>query len=393
MKKIKPRQRNARKWTEDKVEFLKENYKKLSYKEISDHLRFSYSAIVNKAGRLELDSRNLWTEEENNIIINQYWCNPNIWELLPNRNRECIKVQARKLGVQRKCGNYVVNFKFFEEWNPSSAYVLGFFMADGCVEPKYNRISCELSMKDYEHLVNIRNLIESRNPICVKKTRYSCSLSIHNRKMVNDVISKGMIPRKTTRVKLPEMPDNIFNDFLRGYIDGDGSIWYNNDISLVLQILGNLRFIKDIHQKILNKYNISGSISEHNKSLNTQNCYRLKYYSKNARIILNDVYYENCFALMRKKVLARGVIPRKIYTTQISQTNSFGIGEPEGKTDIISDPAETKRGAPLYNKEDGGIVQYCNMPIYTMGSVDAVAFGRGSVCLPRNLLKTVKAKS
>jgi DNA-binding transcriptional regulator WhiA len=347
MKKIKPRQRKPRKWTEDKVEFLKENYKKLPYKTISDYLGLTYAAIVHKAGRLGLDSRHLWTEEENNIIKNEYWCNPDVWDLFPDRGRDSITVQARKLGVQRQCGNYPVNFRFFEDWNADSAYVLGFFMADGCVEPKYNRISCELSMRDYDHLVNIRNLIGSRNPICVKKRRNSCSLAIHNRKMVNDVVSKGMIPRKTTRVRLPYMPTEVFKDFLRGYIDGDGSIYYNDGKYLRLQILGNLKYIKDMHEKILSLYGVTGHISEHNKHLGRKNCYRLMYYSAKARAILDDIYYNDCFTLTRKLELARGVIPGKINTTQISQTSSYGTGEPEGKTDTMSDPAETTRGAPF----------------------------------------------
>jgi len=353
MKKLRPRCK-PRKWTQDKVQFLKDNYKTLSYRELSDKLGLTYAAISDKAHRLGLDSRNLWRLEEDKIIRDNYSCNPEVWDLLPNRSRCAITMRARKLGFKRECGNASINFKFFEEWNKDSAYVLGFFMADGCVEPHFNRISCELSMKDYDHLVNIRNLIGSTNPICKKKTRYSCSLAIHNKKMVNDVVSKGMIPRKTTRVRLPYMPDEVFKDFLRGYIDGDGSIWYERNNYIRMSILGNRGYIQDIANKIYSFYGVEGSITERNKHLNTGNCYGMKFSGKKAKVILNDIYYDNCFTLMRKKVLARGVTPRKIYSTQISQASSSGTREPEGKTELCSDPAETVlsndktiRGAPL----------------------------------------------
>lgn len=346
MKKIKPRQRKPRKWTEEKVKFLKDNYKKLCYKDISDYLRLSYSVITHKASRLGLDSRDLWTKEEDGIIKDQYWCNPDVWDLLPNRSREAVTVQARKLGVQRRCGRYSINFKFFEEWNKDSAYVVGFLTADGCVEPHFNRISCELSMKDYKHLVNIRNLISSTNPICVKKTKYACSLAIHNKKMVSDIIEKGVLPRKTTRVRLPHMPNEVFKDFLRGYIDGDGSIYYNGN-SIVLCILGNNDFIKDLKDKILSFYGLDSTISEHNKHLGTKNCYRIRYCGKKMKFMLDDIYYDDCFSLMRKQVLARGENPRKTHTTQISQSNVSDIGEPEGKTENFQIP-QRLNVVPLY---------------------------------------------
>ena len=349
------RKATSRVWTIEKTNFLKENYTKLSYQDIANSLNLSYAAISHKAFRLKLDSRDLWTEEENNIIKNNYSFNPDVWNLLPNRSRASIIVQARKLGYQRECGNYKINHKFFEEWNPNSAYIIGFFAADGCVEPNLNRISCELSIKDYDHLFNIKNIMNSENPICLKKTRNSCSLYIHNKKMVNDIINKGIIPNKTTRIKLPNVPDQYINDFIRGYIDGDGSIWYNGN-SIKLQILGNINFIQEICNKISSLYNINGHIYEHNKSTGTKNCYRLIYNGKKANFLLDNIYYPNCFALIRKQGLARGETPRKNNSAQISQVVSLSNKEPERKTDNqIS--VQRLNAELLKNNKDDGIVQ------------------------------------
>lgn len=343
--------RNWNQWKDIEVSFLKDNYNKLSYQEIANKLNRNYDSISRKAFKLHLDSRAMWTEKENEIL-SQYPYNPKIWELFPNRTRTAITMQARKLGYVRQCGNYGINFRFFENWSPEVAYVIGFFMADGCVEPKLNRISIELSMKDYDHLLNIKNLMGSENPICIKKTRYSCGLYIHNRKMVNDIMKMGVIPNKTTRCRLPIIEDKYFYDFLRGYIDGDGSIYYNGNTK-VLSILGNYKYINDIKNEIYSKFNLSSIILEHNKKMNTKKCYRIKYSGKKIDNMLKEIYYDNCFSLTRKMALARGVIPGKINPAQISQVNSLSIEEPESKTDENQINLQRLNAGLLKVKDDG----------------------------------------
>jgi hypothetical protein len=335
---------SPRKWDKYKIDFLKDNYNKLSYKEIANKLNLSYNAIGHKASKLQLDSRELWTAKENKIIKDNYSCNPNIWKLLPNRTREAIKVQARKLGYQRKCGNYNINFNFFENWTKESAYVIGFFLADGCVEPHLNRISCELSMKDYNHLFNIKKLMDCENPICIKKTRNSCALYIHNKKMVNDIIIKGVIPNKSARARLPEVPEEFLRDLIRGYFDGDGSFYQDNS-KKTYQFLGNINFISDLEKKLEKIGCSKKNPSIHNKG--SVNCYRIRYSSKeDIKKIFNFMYYSNCFNLTRKLALASGETPGKINPAQISQVVSSSNKEPESKTEKSDSLAETKRWTP-----------------------------------------------
>lgn len=359
MKKI-FRKATSRVWDKEKTEFLKDNFNKISYQEISNTLNLSYAAISHKANRLKLDSRDLWTEHENNIIKENYSFNPSVWELLPNRSRASITVQARKLGYQRECGNYKINHKFFETWNNNSAYVIGFFAADGCVEPNLNRISCELSMKDYNHLLNIKNLMNSENPICIKKTRYSCGLYIHNKKMVNDIISKGIIPNKTTRIKLPKVPSEFMRDFIRGYFDGDGSFYIDKNRSKsTYSFLGNINFINEL-EKVFEKIGCSKKIpSIHN--VRSTNCYRIRYSSKeDLKKIYSFMYYPNCFHLTRKLALARGETPGIINSAQISQVITSSNEEPECKTEKTQINMQRLNAELLINKDDGIVQNQCN---------------------------------
>lgn len=351
--------RENKEWKSEDVTFLRSNYGKLPIQDLANTLRRSYRSISHKAHRLHLDSRHTWTEMENELILENYWCNPNVWDLLPDRSRAAVKVQARKLGATRKCGNYAVNFRFFEEWTPESAYLIGFFLADGCIEHRLNRVSCELSMKDYDHLVMIRNLMGSQNPICVKKTRNSCALFIHNLKMVRDIMDKGVLPNKTHRTKLPGAPPHLMRDVIRGIFDGDGSIYSESKTGRVfVQFLGSLPLVSDIQNYLSENLDVGiKTLSRHNKGSDA--CYRLAYGGRSELVnVLEFLYYSDCICLLRKQALARGVIPGIINTAQISQSQNSVLTEPEGKSEDLPHISPQRLNAVLPDEiRDGGIVQ------------------------------------
>ena len=61
-------------WTEEEIQFLKENYQKMTYYEISKRLGKSYASVCIKINRLELkkQKRTNWSEEEERFIIENY---------------------------------------------------------------------------------------------------------------------------------------------------------------------------------------------------------------------------------------------------------------------------------------------------------------------------------
>lgn len=139
--------------------------------------------------------------------------------------------------------NVTVNHDYFEKINnPEKAYWLGFIFADGCVlkNKKNNggRLSIEINEKDEDLLEKFRNSIDSNAKIfhrercsglgttnnTISKTAifYVCS-----KKMTDDLIRLGCIPNKTYKGSiLTDFNNNklLIASFLRGYIDGDGSI-------------------------------------------------------------------------------------------------------------------------------------------------------------------------
>lgn len=111
------------------------------------------------------------------------------------------------------------------------AYILGFVVADGCVCKRKGRRESyifNITSKDKEILLKIRRSIGSDHPIGIKynslKMPYSY-ISICSRVICEDLIKLGINPRKTYNLNPIKVPCKYFSDFVRGFFDGDGSVY------------------------------------------------------------------------------------------------------------------------------------------------------------------------
>jgi len=114
------------------------------------------------------------------------------------------------------------------------AYVLGFFAADGSMI-RNNRGAhfIEFHIGDLDILRKIRSILNSNHKISKltkKSNRYnsileSYRLQIGSKEIFCDLTELGFSAKKTYRLVVPEMPANCFSGFVRGYFDGDGSVW------------------------------------------------------------------------------------------------------------------------------------------------------------------------
>lgn len=191
---------------------------------------------------------------------------------------------------------YTYNKNFFEKIdNEKKAYWLGFLYADGCINRYYRNenlkamsLEIGLSSKDENHLTKFLNDIESNVPIKTKtnklngNTYYSSKVTVCNTKMCRDLIDLGCTPAKSLTLEFPSeevVPSEFMWDFIRGYVDGDGNIFYNkyesknenhkDKISFKMGIIGTMDMLKGIEKFLLhNGINFNPRYTEEGKAFN-----------------------------------------------------------------------------------------------------------------------------
>ena len=223
--------------------------------------------------------------------------------ILVGKSKSGVRGTLRKFNINtnRTLGNYdsrkyKIDDDYFECIDtPNKAYILGFIMADGCVMQERNTVTITIHRDDVEILEFIRKEFNTEYPLRVLKEKY-LTLSIISKKMVSDLVSLGIVSRKTKVLKLPTIPKPLYPDLFRGYFDGDGSIWFDKQAKAYrIQILGTT--------DVLNGFkNVLGLRDNKLRAANKDNTVFRLGYSGNVNVsnILSSVYFEDRFCLKRK---------------------------------------------------------------------------------------------
>lgn len=149
------------------------------------------------------------------------------------------------------------------------SYVLGYFVADGCIVVRKDRKNSpymfNITSADKEHLEKIRKAMSSEHAINIKMSGYSkkksCyQLQISNQIITKDLIKLGVTPRKTYNLKPIKVPDKYFPDFVRGFFDGDGTVYIyiiNGTPQIKASFISASRpFIVELNKKICKNLSI-----------------------------------------------------------------------------------------------------------------------------------------
>lgn len=131
----------------------------------------------------------------------------------------------------KRLNRYRLNESFFHYINTEQkSYILGLLYADGYVgDEHFNNIV--LQLKDREIIEKVADAIEYDGIIRKSKkggfdySKEGYVLNISSQEMAQDLRSIGLYPNKSlTLADLPNIADDLFRHFVRGYFDGDGSI-------------------------------------------------------------------------------------------------------------------------------------------------------------------------
>lgn len=95
-----------RKWTEEEITFLEENYTELGPKICSTKLNRTEMSIKKKAGRLKLKDKLFWSKSEEQFLYDNKdkewsWCAEQL-----KRSTHAVELKASKMGITKKAQKY-----------------------------------------------------------------------------------------------------------------------------------------------------------------------------------------------------------------------------------------------------------------------------------------------
>lgn len=187
--------------------------------------------------------------------------------------------------------SYKINIDFFKKWSPQMAYVLGFTFADGNI---YKTTLAWDLKEDRELLIKMNRTMNSNYPICQRKASFR--LRISNPIVVDDLEKLGVSPKKSKIMKFPNIPQEYFSHFARGFFDGDGWIYLRrskNEISVGFSS-GSDTFLRGFIAELSYRLGLStGNLrmrSEITKKKVNAITYQIDYFWENAYKILLFLY-------------------------------------------------------------------------------------------------------
>lgn len=171
---------------------------------------------------------------------------------------------------------YAVNERFFEEWSPEMAYVLGYIYADGSLvyDPTSRGSYVCITSTDPDILVAIKSVLRSghtirkETPPGNRKVRFA--LRIGNVALYNSLLRHGLYQNKSLTIGFPKIPSGYLFDFVRGYFDGDGCVHLERAQGTTQLIIvkrlstiftsGSKKFLEGLSENIAGQVGVEGHL-------------------------------------------------------------------------------------------------------------------------------------
>lgn len=228
-----------------------------------------------------------------------------------------LKKYFKKLNLITRRSKTKFDYEFFDNIdNEKKAYWLGYIYADGYVSgPDFGKqeykLSISCSSSDLNHLLKFKEDLKSDHKIIyIPKTvvKYKNNISnyirketyridIYDKYLYNSLLNKGLCQRKSLIITFPLniIPSDLINHFLRGYFDGDGSIYYDKSCNQYkISILGT----KDFLTGYVSNLPFSCNIIKDRRTINT---YYFKISGKKVKLFFDHIYNNSSLFLERKK--------------------------------------------------------------------------------------------
>lgn len=227
-----------------------------------------------------------------------------------------ITRRLKELGIARRPRGPKVDVYRTFDWSPKLAYAVGLIATDGNLSSDGRHLS--VVSKDQDLLETLRACLNIGNSITL--TTGGAGLYCHrlqwgNRIFYDWLTRLGLTPAKSLRLGPLAIPDQYFADFMRGCIDGDGSIVtytdrYNTPKSdkyvyerlFVILVSASAPFLEWVQATTLRLTSVEGALFPRHPGHGHSTIWTLKYAKHDSLRLLNWMYYApDVPCLARKK--------------------------------------------------------------------------------------------
>lgn len=197
-------------------------------------------------------------------------------------------------------------FDLTESW---VSYLVGLAQTDGHLisyARNRGRLSIELARRDEDVLMRLHELIpvptriHRRTRTTNFKSKYQTTiLNLHDRATRVRLQEWGVpVGRKTESIAPPTQPYSE-SDYVRGLVDGDGSVGLAGDGLPFLSLNTSSDAIAEYFIDFIHR--VTGKSRKQIHRNTRDDCYNITVYSEDAVLIAGLLYHENCVCLERKR--------------------------------------------------------------------------------------------
>lgn len=191
--------------------------------------------------------------------------------------------------------------------SPEKAYLLGLFYSDGCIVANNGSYyaSIVLNEDDKFHLEKLQKIFPFFK--LQKQSNHAWELVCTRRAVVEDLQSNGMLFRKSTDnkefLRFPNIPIELQSHFIRGFFDGDGSVYRQKQGNTKIEIGGTCFYLITDIIKILYNSRITVNLrcKYTGRALRKHDFYVLYTSSDRISKQFADFIYKDCGDLYLKR--------------------------------------------------------------------------------------------
>lgn len=250
-----------------------------------------------------------WTMK---LLAEKYHCSSYVVKNILQDNGVEIKTHTRRFNL-----NFLDHY--FENIDTEDkAYFLGLLLTDGNVhiikKSGLYQISLELCVKDKDILDKFKKVVNSESKVSYRKrenTEMVC-VRFYSEIMAKDLSKYGIIPNKTKKLKhLPILSKELMKHFIRGMIDGDGSIYQScgkyNHVTFCSYSYNVCNELQKICDGFIKEPNLAKILKDKGKEI-----YRVHYNDQTkVKQLVTVLYKDSNYYLARKYALAKNIFEDK----------------------------------------------------------------------------------